>query len=43
VPGSEGDFGVYPDHTPFITRLRPACCSASTARSKRALPCTTAL
>jgi len=23
VPGSEGDFGVYPDHTPFITRLRP--------------------
>ena len=23
VPGSEGDFGVLPDHTPFITKLRP--------------------
>ncbi|MCD4829497.1 MAG: F0F1 ATP synthase subunit epsilon [Candidatus Cloacimonetes bacterium] len=23
VPGIEGDFGVLPGHTPFITRLRP--------------------
>lgn len=23
IPGEEGDFGVYPDHTPLITRIRP--------------------
>ena len=23
VPGSEGDFGVLPGHTPFLTTLRP--------------------
>ena len=23
VPGSEGDFGVLPDHAPFVTTLRP--------------------
>ncbi len=23
IPGSEGDFEVLPDHTPFITKVRP--------------------
>jgi F-type H+-transporting ATPase subunit epsilon len=23
VPGVEGDFGVFQDHTPFITKVRP--------------------
>ena len=23
VPGAEGDFGVLPGHTPFLTTLRP--------------------
>ncbi len=23
IPGEEGDFGVYSDHTPMITRIRP--------------------
>lgn len=23
IPGSEGDFEVLPDHTPFITKIRP--------------------
>ena len=22
IPGIDGDFGVYPDHTPFITQIR---------------------
>ena len=22
VPGSEGDFGIFPDHTPLITQIR---------------------
>ena len=27
VPGSEGDFGVLPEHTPFLTSLRPGVLS----------------
>lgn len=23
IPGAEGDFGVYAEHTPFITKIRP--------------------
>jgi len=27
VPGSEGDFGVLPEHTPFLSSLRPGVLS----------------
>jgi len=23
IPGVDGDFGIYPGHTPFITKVRP--------------------
>ena len=33
VPGSEGDFGVLPGHSPFISTVRAGVLPAATARA----------
>ncbi len=35
VPGSEGDFGVYPAHQPVMTTIRPGAISVMNANEER--------
>ncbi len=36
LPGEAGELGIYPQHTPLITRIRPGrCASRSPARATR--------
>jgi F-type H+-transporting ATPase subunit epsilon len=36
VPGIEGDFGISPGHTPFITKIRPGILYAYSKKKKTA-------
>ncbi|MBL4596957.1 MAG: F0F1 ATP synthase subunit epsilon [Robiginitomaculum sp.] len=35
VPGSEGDFGVYPNHMPVMTTIRPGAISVMDGEAER--------
>jgi len=35
VPGSEGDFGVYPEHMPVMTAIRPGAISVMNDETER--------
>ncbi len=35
VPGSEGDFGVYPEHMPVMTAIRPGAISVMNEETER--------
>lgn len=35
VPGAEGDFGVYPDHMPVMTAIRPGAITVNDGKEHR--------